>query len=91
MVRPRVGQLTLRLDPRPSFLIQVEIEKVVEVVTPFTLIPTEKVEAVHEGDATSTRPLLRLVPDRINLGPPIFSNAVSVEVVESLIVISASE
>ena len=54
VIGPRIGQFARRPHPRPSFLIEVEVEKIVEIVATLPLIASKKVETVHEGDAAGT-------------------------------------
>ena len=54
VVGTRIGQLTLCSDSRPSFLIKVEVEKIIEVMPTLSLIAAKKVETIHEGNTTST-------------------------------------
>ena len=81
MVSSRIWWFTLSLEAGPSFSIQVEIEEIVEVVATLPLVASEEVKAVHESDASSTRPLLWLVSDRLDLRPSVLPNAVSVQVI----------
>ena len=54
VIGPRIGQFARRPHPRPSFLIEVEVKEIVEVVATLPLIASKKVETVHEGDAAGT-------------------------------------
>ena len=57
----------------------------------FALVTTEEIETVHKGNASCTRPLLRLVPNWINLSPFVLANTVLVQVIQTLIVVCASK
>lgn len=91
MVSSRTWLLSSCFDARPSFAIQIEIEKVIEVCASFALIPAKEVKAVHEGNAAGPRPLVRLLSIGFDLVPAVLSHAVFEEVVQSLVVVRACE
>ena len=91
VVRACLGLVAGRLDTGPRFLVQVEVEKVVEVVAALSLVPTEEKQAVHVGDASGARSLLWLVPDRLDLGPPIPPYTVVIKVIQPLVIVRPRE
>lgn len=91
MIGACFGLVASRLDPAPRLLVQVEVEQVVEVVAALTLVATEEKESVHVGDASGARSLLRLVTDRLDLGPSVSSYTVAVKVIQTLVIVRPSE
>jgi len=60
-------------------------------VAAFALVTTKEIETIHKGDASCARPLLRLVANWVDLSPFVLANTVLVQVIQTLIVVSASK
>ena len=91
MVSSWIRWFTLSLEAGPSFSIQVEIEEIIEVVATLPLVAPKEVKTVHECDASSARPLLWLISNRVDLRPSVLANTVSVQVIQAFIIICSSE
>lgn len=91
VVCARIRLLAIGLNTAPRLAVQIEVKQVIEVVASLALVPSEEVEAVHEGDASRARPLRRLVADWLDLGPLVAAHTVLVKVVKPLVVVCPCE
>ena len=91
MVCTRTRCLSCRHNSRPSLCVQVEVEEVVEILATLALIASKEVEAVHEGDSSCSRSLLRIITNWLYAQPSILPYAILVKVIESLVIVCACE
>jgi hypothetical protein len=72
-------------------LIQVIVKQIVVIFASLALVAAEEVKAVHVGDTPGSRSRLNMIIFGNDKLPLVLADAVGVQVVQSLFVVSATE